>query len=152
MPTSDRLQKFKVSVSCYQLLHYMSLSFPYLISFLFSNYSFAEWNLKLVNTTVRRIPRMKPKTEKPNRDRSLLNIELISKVMPHLSIKFTSTVETSFSLSVVVSLIACIFPFFCHNKAGLDFQHHQIPKQSIQLTCSFPSKSKISSLIASKRL
>lgn len=152
---SDQLQKFKVLFSCYQLLLHMSLSFPYLIYFLLSNYRFAEWNLKLVKTTVSRILRMKPKTEKPCRDRNLLNIELISKVVPHLIIKFTSKVETFFSPFVwgrVVSVIACIFAFFCHNKAGLDFRNQQAPKQLIQLTCSFCSKSTIVFLITSKRL
>lgn len=95
---------------------------------------------------------MKPKPEKPYRDRSLLNIELISKVVTHLSIKFTSKVETSFSPSVVVSLIACISVFFCHNKVGLDFRRHQAPQQLMQLTCSFSSRSTIYSLITSKRL
>lgn len=148
-PASDQLQKFKVLFACYELLLYMSLSFPYLIYFLFSSCSFAEWNLKLVKTKVSRIPRIKPKPEKLYRDRSLLNVKLISKVVTHLSIKFTSKVETP---SVVVSLIASIFVFFCHNEASLDFRHHQAPKQLIQLTCSFSSKSTIYSLITSKKV
>lgn len=98
-----------------------------------------------------RISRMKLKPGKPYRDRRLLNIELISKVVTHLSIKFTSKVETSFSPSVVVSLIACISVFFCHNKVGLDFRRHQAPQQLMQLTCSFSSRSTIYSLITSKR-
>jgi len=64
------------------------------------------------------------KPEKPYYgDRSLLGVELADKFMPHLSIKFISRLETTFALSVVVSLIACISACFCPKKAGLDVQH-----------------------------